>query len=132
MFTCLLITSSSLSSMLRNTLIQYSTQQHSVQLEMKEQEQRGDEAEKTSFFVDKYLVSVGEKVVQSLSLLNRETMSQEQVKRQLSYLEVKRKREFTFNREEPTTTKVLISNYIVECNRICKLVVFLLCFVVLF
>ena len=83
MFTCLLITSSSLSSMLRNTLIQYSTQQHSVQLEMKEQEQRGDEAEKTSFFVDKYLVSVGEKVVQSLSLSQTEKrMSQEQVKRQ--------------------------------------------------
>ena len=59
--------------MLWNTLIRYSTQQHSAQLEMKEQEHRGDEAEKTSFFVDKYLVSVGEKVVQSLSLSNRET-----------------------------------------------------------
>ena len=81
-----LFTSSSLSSMLCSTLIQYSTQQHSAQMKMKENKVE-DEAEKTSFLVDKALSTmeknlVMEKKLYSPPLLNRETMSQEQVKRQ--------------------------------------------------
>ena len=63
-----LFTSSTLSSMLCSTLliVRYSTQQHSAQLEMKEQ--REDEAEKTSFLVDKALSTMEKNLVMEKKL----------------------------------------------------------------
>ena len=54
--------------MLWNTLIRYSTQQHSAQLEMKEQ--REDEAEKTSFLVDKALSTMEKNLVMEKKLFS--------------------------------------------------------------
>ena len=82
-----LFTSSSLSSMLCSTLIQYSTQQHSAQMKMKENKVE-DEAEKTSFLVDKALSTMEKNLVMEKKLFSpslsrtEKRMSQEQVKRQ--------------------------------------------------
>ena len=81
-----LFTSSSLSSMLCSTLLIVRYDSTAQRPTGNEREQREDEAEKTSFLVDKALSTmeknlVMEKKLYSPPLLNRETMSQEQVKR---------------------------------------------------